>query len=202
MEFEAKNYLQDIKEVENSPDADPELKQIFSYWKNNPKAFNEEETKQYVTAHFTQLVDKINQPCSDLKTMAFPPLLPADKSQYLNTENLVGKWMLTQVELENFDSIFGKACQDEVGLRATQLLLAFHAYKLEHGGNLPDNLNDLVPNYLASLPLDPFTDKNFIYNHDKKVIYSLGTNKTDEGGNLPDVGKDWPVMPDYSFAIK
>lgn len=45
---------------------------------------------------------------------------------------------------------------------ATRLILALHGWRLEHG-RLPESLNDLVPSWFDTLPLDPATGKSFGY---------------------------------------
>ena len=47
-------------------------------------------------------------------------------------------------------------------LRAAQLVTALLLYQADKG-HLPAQLNDLVPNYLAALPIDPSTGKSFHY---------------------------------------
>ncbi len=50
----------------------------------------------------------------------------------------------------------------EAQKRATLLLLALEAYRLEHG-KLPAKLADLVGAYLPAMPLDPYSGKDFLY---------------------------------------
>jgi hypothetical protein len=71
----------------------------------------------------------------------------------------------------------------EAFLAATRLGIACKIYRSRHGV-LPRALADLVPDLLPSLPIDPFTGRPFIYKEaDSGVtIYSLGSNKEDDGG--------------------
>lgn len=46
--------------------------------------------------------------------------------------------------------------------RATLLLLAIEAYRLEHG-ELPAELSELAGVYLAEVPLDPYSGRDFLY---------------------------------------
>ncbi len=62
-----------------------------------------------------------------------------------------------------------------------RLLLAIKAYKIDHG-QLPDNLNVLVPHYIHKVPQDPYDGKMIRYNKDKRIIYSVGKNSIDDGG--------------------
>lgn len=58
-------------------------------------------------------------------------------------------------------------------------------------GRLPHALDDLVPGYLQSLPGDPFTGSplRFRVSDDQYVVYSVGENRRDDGGNLVTLGE-------------
>jgi hypothetical protein len=53
--------------------------------------------------------------------------------------------------------------------RATQLVLAIEAWKLDHG-RLPDSLDQLTGKYIERLPVDPYDGRQFGY-------YPKGTSK-------------------------
>jgi len=70
-------------------------------------------------------------------------------------------------------------------LRTDIVALAVERYRREHG-RWPDSLAELVPNYLQQLYTDPYDGKPLRYrrNSDGVVIYSIGPDKTDDGGKL------------------
>jgi hypothetical protein len=41
--------------------------------------------------------------------------------------------------------------------------MAVESYKKDNGGALPEDLDSLVPDYLSSIPVDPFTDLDYEY---------------------------------------
>ncbi len=63
------------------------------------------------------------------------------------------------------------------------LLLALRLYHIDHG-SYPDRLNELLPEYLDSIPTDPFTGNPFHYENvgDDFRLYSYGRNGIDDGG--------------------
>jgi hypothetical protein len=69
-------------------------------------------------------------------------------------------------------------------LRATEAVLAIREFEIANN-YLPKSLNDLIPDYLPSMPIDPFDGKPLRY---KKVggnawaVYSVGANQIDDGG--------------------
>ncbi|MFU8829194.1 MAG: hypothetical protein ACNA8P_07135, partial [Phycisphaerales bacterium] len=50
-------------------------------------------------------------------------------------------------------------------IRLTQTMIAMAEYRLDHG-QWPDSLDQLVPDYLESIPTDPRTGDPFEYNHE------------------------------------
>ena len=66
-------------------------------------------------------------------------------------------------------------------LAATKIIIASHLFE-RTTGRRPQTLDELVPDFLPSVPLDPFDGQPFRYNPDKGVIYSVGTSLKDLGG--------------------
>jgi hypothetical protein len=74
------------------------------------------------------------------------------------------------------------------GEAATRLLiveLAVRAFQL-HRGDLPDQLEELTPEVLADLPVDPFDPQGlplrYLRTNDGYVLYSIGADGDDDGG--------------------
>jgi hypothetical protein len=68
-------------------------------------------------------------------------------------------------------------------LGAAEIAVANRIYKQKHGKYV-DSLEQLTPEILPVLPLDPFTGKDYIYKKKDKgfIVYSLGENLRDDGG--------------------
>ena len=71
----------------------------------------------------------------------------------------------------------------ETRLRLLHIALALGAYRSDQG-HYPDALVDLTSNDLVEIPLDPFLDAPFQYERTQTGyrLYSVGDNKTDNGG--------------------
>lgn len=70
-------------------------------------------------------------------------------------------------------------------LAETQILCALRLYT-ESNGEMPNTLDQLVPEYLPTVPEDPFDSQPYRYNG--KVIYSVGPDVIDQGGSSEYVG--------------
>lgn len=88
-----------------------------------------------------------------------------------------------------FHSIGPKSAYKFVMSRAhhenTQLILALHGYFIEQG-KWPERLSDLVPGWLAEVPLDATTGKPLVYRieNDGPLVYGRGFEGVDNGGQF------------------
>ena len=71
-------------------------------------------------------------------------------------------------------------------LRTARAAVAVEQYRLAKG-LLPETLEDLTPEYLDAVPLDPFDGKPLRYKKLEKgyVVYSIGEDETDDGAPPP-----------------
>ena len=67
----------------------------------------------------------------------------------------------------------------------SKVLLALRCYQKRHG-RLPGALEDLVPEYIEKVPVDPYDDMPLRYDPLRKIIYSVGLDLKDQGGVLGD----------------
>lgn len=87
-----------------------------------------------------------------------------------------------------------------VACRAGAAGLAVERYRLEHG-DWPASWEQLIPKYLAKVPIDPFTAKPLLMKSqpDYLVIYSVGVNGIDDGGIVTRVSIKQPAL---DFGIR
>ena len=109
------------------------------------------------------------------------------------SDNIVGKYVtgnpVGQIWYNEWvawlPNILEQKCMSDVRITATKIVLALRCYKNDHGG-LPKTLDELVPEYLDSVPIDSFDGKPMRYSKEKKIIYSIGKDLIDSGGKVPD----------------
>ena len=72
-----------------------------------------------------------------------------------------------------------------IRLELMRLAAALSVFRAENG-HYPEKLDDLVPRFVASLPIDIYSDKPPIYKADDDragcLLYSVGQNGVDDGG--------------------
>jgi len=96
----------------------------------------------------------------------------------------------------------------QTDLAATLVIVAIKAFKMKTG-RLPKTLDELVPEYLAAVPLDDFDGKPLRYSPEKKILYSVGKNLKDVGGSTKEeiqkwCEKEYPSQPPedtYSVSV-
>ena len=71
-------------------------------------------------------------------------------------------------------------------LRTIRTALAIERYRNNNNRKPPETLADLVPTYIDSVLVDPFTGEELLYNHDDLTytVYSVGENRVDDGGDI------------------
>lgn len=79
--------------------------------------------------------------------------------------------------------------------------LAIERYRLATG-KPPEELNSLVPKYLAQLPIDPFDGQPIRYRRERSgyVLYSVGEDARDNSGREPNP-KDRTAPSDLCFIV-
>lgn len=84
---------------------------------------------------------------------------------------------------------------------ATRVALAIERYRLRHR-ELPKSLDDLVPEFLPEVPLDPFDGKPLRYRLEANEykVYSIGTDGIDQGGQADESQPSMP--PDFVFRVR
>jgi hypothetical protein len=77
-------------------------------------------------------------------------------------------------------------CIAQASADLASLACALESHRLDHG-EFPETLAALVPRFLTALPKDAITGEPYRYRRSDDgafVLYSVGWNETDEGGNL------------------
>lgn len=70
--------------------------------------------------------------------------------------------------------------------RTSIAALAIERFRRANAGQAPASLDELVPTYLAAVPMDPFDGKPLKYklDADSYVVYSVDRDRADDGGVL------------------
>jgi hypothetical protein len=94
--------------------------------------------------------------------------------------NAIGD-ILFEMQDPSLKRLSSRKSLEDVNVTATQLLLALKIYRLRHD-KLPESLSELVPEFFPQVPIDDFDGKPIRYLPGKKLIYSVGPDLKDVGG--------------------
>jgi hypothetical protein len=104
-------------------------------------------------------------------------------------------------------SLARREALDAVRFGTARVAVAVERYRHEHGDQLPGRLSDCSA-CLQPMPIDPYSGQPFKYAQRGSgyVVYSVGTNRQDDGGRLVDVyppntAKD-EAAPDLGILIE
>jgi hypothetical protein len=158
--------------------------------------FKPNKTKLLFAEYARANIKSVNQSYGEIKATEVKPLTPTNPAKLYTEENAIGK-ILHDVIAVSLTSVSMKKCQEDLLVGATQAMVGIKAFKNDTN-NYPNSLNELVPNYLSTVPQDPFDGKSLKYSATKKILYSVGEDLQDSSGST---GDDWRKMVDPTFGI-
>jgi hypothetical protein len=85
----------------------------------------------------------------------------------------------------NIGSLIGRALRTETARDVVVTAIALKRFQLKHGKR-PETLNELTPEFLLSVPIDPYDGKPLKYHpnaDDTFLLYAVGENGVDDGGD-------------------
>jgi hypothetical protein len=139
-------------------------------------------TIAYFDALFGDLIRDAEKPFGESDTQAIMQKWHLDKrpSWYWVFNRPVPRILLSLM-IPSTRSARVKTIQVQVDVEATIVVCALKDYQLVHG-DVPEHLSNLVPDFLPSIPIDPFDGKTLRYRREgtEWVIWSVGPDLKDD----------------------
>ena len=107
------------------------------------------------------------------------------------------RYIFTALLTPTMSVMFQAASRNGALNRSTVAWIALERYRRKHGA-LPEKLEQLVPEFLDEVPADPFDGRplRYLIRDGKPVVYSVGKDRVDDGGQGDDSGE-----PDILFPV-
>jgi len=142
----------------------------------------------------------------DASHLSFPECLDAfgqwgDQVKEARTRGYVISGLL----LTPLRSAQEKVAESTGRLRVTQTALAVERWRLANAHAMPASLDQLMPRLLDAVPADPFNGRPLRYTKTSPkgyVVYSLGKDRTDQGGKSRTAGTAPDAGSDLTFAVR
>ncbi len=94
------------------------------------------------------------------------------------------KWMIPRLLVAAVTRAASVRRTGESTVTAALTAIALEQYRRAHGGNWPAKIDDLVPEFMAAAPLDPYTGQPVSYSlaDSHPLIWSVSENRVDQQG--------------------
>jgi len=100
------------------------------------------------------------------------------------TPNHVG-WLLLGAVLPTYNSLAERLARDEFGLSAVKVVVAAELFRRKTGQR-PESLDALVPEFLPSVPVDPFDHGAALkYDAERGIVWTVGVDRNFNGEKQP-----------------
>ena len=117
---------------------------------------------------------------------ALPPvsLSMTNEMEKLIKQAQSGVYLLSSMLLPASSRLAERDASSRATLRTAIAAIAIERWRNAHQGIIPNSLDDLVPSFLPSAPLDPFNGQPLKFKKTAKgyVVYSIGPDRQDDGG--------------------
>jgi type II secretory pathway pseudopilin PulG len=146
----------------------------------------------------------------DLREMArlpFPERLDVADTLYSEIRNQGESQSLlaTGAVLPPLVTSISRDAQYSARIRLIQAALAIEQFRAAHSAP-PNTLDELMPDYLTNIPLDPFDGNQLRYNKTAQgyLLYSIGPDRVDDGGRnpLPLISKGNIPVGDITLSVR
>jgi hypothetical protein len=115
---------------------------------------------------------------------------PPASLQFTNAMNNIetnahsGFYIMSSMLLPAFTKVVVRDADNRARLRTAIAAIAVERWRVAHEGKIPDSLSELVPNFLPSIPADPYDGQPLRFKKLAQgyVVYSIGSNGQDDGG--------------------
>jgi hypothetical protein len=161
-----------------------EIEEMLEYELGSPDFdFLPNKTKKLSADIFRDAINNFSKPLREYSWRKVPALEQEFSLLYrLFVPNNEGRFHLRRTKSVLEDALKNK-CRESLFFSAVRLVAAIRLYYHENRNQLPESLNALVPKYIMEVPLDPYDGKPVRYSKDKSLIYFVGEDTKDDGGD-------------------
>jgi hypothetical protein len=194
------NLLEDVIWNENS--LGPGARSKWELWLLQiPYIYKPNMTQWLIADHCRYFIANAGQPYAKFKR-GYPdslkmPTTTLGKAGIFIRPNLAGKGTFTLLT-SNLEQVFAEKSGLSSYISALQLKIALRWYERKHG-ELPNDLSNLVPEFIPEIPRDPYDGNPFRYSKTGKKIWVIGKDLIDQGGKA--YNNDFIKLDVYGYDL-
>jgi len=162
-------------------------------------------TSSNFNADFIFFLDRMDE-CVAAAKLPLPESLEAVRQWTTRVrEAKTKRYVISGLLLPTLETLMDRATECAGRLRVAQTALAVERYRLAHQDALPASLAELAPQFVDGVPTDPFDGQPLRYKKTSPngfVIYSIGKDRTDQGGTPKPSGARTDAPYDLTFAVR
>lgn len=143
--------------------------------------FQPHRTREIFATEYRKLIRSAPQVYVESEVTDVEWLYGKDQIKRRLGNNAIGL-IFVNIMLPSMDRLLVTKYKSECRRVVLQLQVGLRQFQIEKG-SFPQTLEALVPGYLPVIPTDPFDGQPLRYDPERKLIYSVGENGTDEGGS-------------------
>ena len=153
--------------------------------------YQENATKKLLADRYREMAESWDKNCTGVD-FCDPGSERANLVQTIWKPNFIGR-TLVQIGVPGTGNTLLSKCRLQTDFSATQLLVALMTFRADRGDD-PPSIDSLVPDYVPVVPLDDYDGRPLRYLREDELIYSVGANLVDDGGD-PQKDMTFPFSP-------
>ena len=194
-----KGYIDELAQGKADP-KEGGLEKLPSWWRSYRRYLIQANRTKRILEKATRICIKNASLVYAKRDYSEMPQAPKTSNLYLKSKlllsgNSVGRLAAGSLD-PPFEAYHTLKCGVNVSVRATRILFALKAFKMEKG-TLPESLNELAPKYIDAVPVDDFDGQPLRYSRENKILRSVGKNLEDSEGQ----DKSGEEQEDFVFPI-
>ena len=116
--------------------------------------------------------------------------------------NLAGRQIIQQFPWFFQGDLLDYSRQFLFETRAVRVAIAIKRWQLKHPGKIPVQLEDVVPEYLPSIPADPWDGSPLRWSAADQIIYAVGSDWSPVVPVIPSSDRRWIIYWDFDPGLR
>ncbi len=137
------------------------------------------ETANALFSKYDTYAKEAHKYCNEVNVSSIDEQFVPDFWDLISPNSLGKGWESTDTNLKGY---YIRNCHAHMYIESVRAIIAIKRFEALNR-RLPDSLQELVPGFLDTVPVDPFDGSSLRYSKENRWVYSVGINFRDDGGS-------------------